>query len=263
MKDIGIDGIVHCAGTSLVGPSIADPGEYYNNNVVKTVLMLDHLSTWDVKPFIVFSSSAAVYGNPVSTPITEDAIPNPINPYGNTKMMIERILHDYGVAHGFRSFIFRYFNAAGADVWGSELGPEPGDTHIIPRIFEAYFAKKPFRLFGTDYATSDGTCVRDYIHVCDIALAHLRACVSLSDGSESKTYNLGTNTGYSNQLIIDTFKDLVGDLEVINEDRREGDPDILVADGSKFAAEQGMTPQFSDMPTIIESFKKYYGGQLS
>jgi len=257
LRNAGVHGFVHCAGSSLVGPSVTDPSEYYNNNVVKTIQMLDSFKTWDIKPFIVFSSSAATYGNPTEVPITEDAVQDPINPYGNTKMMIERILHDYEV-YGIRSYCYRYFNAAGADVWGAELGPEAGDTHIIPRIFEAYYSDNVFKLFGTDYDTPDGTCVRDYIHVCDLALAHLLAVDNLSKRSESERYNLGTNNGYSNLQIIEAFKEHVGALEVHNMPRRPGDPDTLIADASLIEKEQNFTTSYSDLKTIMMSTKAWY-----
>ena len=258
IQAIGIDGIVHCAGTSLVGPSVNDPSEYYNNNVIRTIRMLDHLKTWVKPPFIVFSSSAAVYGDTLESPIIESDATEPSNPYGNTKMMIERILHDYDVAYDIRSYCFRYFNAVGADVWGSELGPEPGDTHIIPRIFEAYYSDNPFELYGTDYDTKDGTCIRDYIHVCDIALAHLTAVLNLTSGYDSRTYNLGTNIGYSNRAIIDAFIEIVGDVTVIDKPRREGDPDRLIANANKFTRQTSWNPEFSDLETIIKSYQDYY-----
>jgi len=257
LKNLNINGIVHCAGTSLVGPSLEDPSEYYYNNVVKTIKMLDAFNYLGMKPFIVFSSSAAVYGDN-NCLITEGAYLDPINPYGNTKMMIEKILADYSNAYGFKYFAYRYFNAAGADPWSSDLGPEENDTHIIPRIFEAYQQKKPFHLYGRDYNTADGTCVRDYIHVADLALAHLRGCIELGAGSESKVYNLGTGTGYSNQEIIDAFIDEVGAVDITVEDRREGDPDSLVADASLIQEELNWRAEFSDLNTIIKTFKDFY-----
>lgn len=257
-----VNGFVHCAGTSLVGPSVNDPEQYYWNNVQKTMKLLGHIKRWEVKPFIVFSSSAAVYGDPVMVPIDETDLADPINPYGNTKMIIERMITDYGNAYNIKSYMFRYFNAAGADVWDSELGPEPGDTHIIPRIFEAAAGENThFKLFGTDYDTEDGTCVRDYIHVCDLALAHLRACVELAKGSESKIYNLGTKCGFSNKEILDAFIEFVGPITVIEEERREGDPDSLIADASLIKSELGWEPQFSDIATIMKSFRDYYDKQ--
>ena len=256
-----VDGIIHCAGTSLVGPSVQDPSLYYNNNVAKTISMLDTIKDWSSKPFIVFSSSAAVYGNATDNSITEKSLVNPMNPYGNTKMMIERILTDYEMAYGIKSFCYRYFNAAGADIWGTELGPEPDDTHLIPKIFDAYYNKKTFTIYGRDYNTSDGTCVRDYIHVCDLALAHLRACTELVNGSDSKIYNLGTNHGYSNTSVLNTFKQVVGDVKVNFGARREGDPDRLVASPSLIKHELNWKPQFSDMRTIMSSMRKYYEKQ--
>lgn len=258
LKNDQIDGFVHCAGTSLVGPSMQDPGLYYNNNVTKTITFLQHLSTWNTKPFVVFSSSAATYGIPTAVPITEEADLNPISPYGQTKVMIEKILADFDTAHNIRSYCYRYFNACGADTWGSELGPEEGDTHIIPKIFEAYYKGKAFQMYGTDYGTLDGTCVRDYIHVSDLALAHARACVELSNGSVSKIYNLGTNTGYSNLDLINAFKQHVGDIQVNNIERRYGDPDELVANSSKIKQELNWETKFSDIDTIMKDTKKFY-----
>jgi len=158
-----------------------------------------------------------------------------------------------------KNFCFRYFNAAGADVWANDLGPAPGDTPLIPRIFEAAMGERThFDLYGTDYDTPDGTCVRDYIHVCDLALAHVKACKALSDGSESKTYNLGTSSVYSNKEIVTAFTTLVGCVDVLTKSRREGDPDTLIADSSLFTEEQGLAPSFSDLETIILSLKDYY-----
>jgi len=259
LRDAGVDGVVHCAGTSLVGPSVTDPSEYYNNNVARTIRMLDHMKEWDTPPFVVFSSSAAVYGEPLETSIKETSALQPVNPYGNTKMMIERILQDYDTAYGIKSYCFRYFNAAGADVWDSELGPEPGDTHLIPRIFEAYYLKTAFNLYGTDYDTEDGTCIRDYIHVSDIAMAHLTAINLLAYGTgESKVYNLGTNQGYSNGHILDAFKVIIGDVAVLENPRREGDPAVLVADPTKVILDTGWSPEFSDLETILLSYRDYY-----
>lgn len=254
LEQIGVHGFVHCAGTSLVGPSIKNPSEYYNNNVLKNIQFLDHIKTWKIKPFVVFSSSAATYGNPVNIPIKETDLQIPINPYGESKLIMEHLLRDYNNAYGIRSLSLRYFNACGADVWGAELGPESGDTHIIPRLF----TDNPFHLFGDDYNTPDGTCVRDYIHVSDLAMAHAKAIESLASGHKTGCYNLGTNKGYSNQELIDAYQTHIGELEVIVEPRREGDPDELVADASAFMQEFDWKPAYSNLETIITSTNEWY-----
>ena len=254
LQGMNIDGFVHCAGTSLVGPSIKNPSEYYNNNVLKNIQFLDHLKDWKQKPFVVFSSSAATYGNPLSVPIKETDPQIPINPYGESKLIMEHLLRDYGNAYGIRSLSLRYFNACGADVWGSELGPEDGDTHIIPRMFTDH----PFNLFGDDYSTPDGTCVRDYIHVSDLAIAHGKSCEYLGTGGKTGCYNLGTNTGYSNRELIEAYREYVGELTVLTGPRREGDPDELVADASAFMKDFHWKPAYSDLETIIKSTADWY-----
>jgi len=253
-----VDGFVHCAGSSLVGPSIKDPGLYYDNNVGKTVKLLNHLSNWDNKPFIVFSSSAATYGIPQTVPVKENDPKKPISPYGKSKLMIERVLQDFDTAFNIKYFAYRYFNACGADANDHKLGPEPGDTHIIPKIFEAFQNNEAFQMYGTDYNTPDGTCVRDYIHVTDLAQAHALACEQLINGSASKIYNLGTNNGYSNQQLIDAFKKHVGDIQVTHAERRIGDPDELVADASKIKTDLNWEAQYSDIDTIIKDTKLFY-----
>jgi len=251
-------GFVHCAGSSLVGPSMTNPSEYYNNNVIKTIKLLDNLTEWSIKPFMVFSSSAAVYGDPFNIPIKEDTIKFPINPYGMTKLMIENILYDYSSAYGIKSHSLRYFNACGADVWEHDLGPEELDTHLIPKIFEAFHNDHPFTLYGADYNTTDGTCVRDYIHVCDLALAHGTSCKALAGGAMTDSYNLGTSNGYSNLQIIEEFRRLVGPIKIYTDERRPGDPDILVADASRYENEFNWKASYSDISTIISSTNEYY-----
>jgi len=258
LREKGVDGVVHCAGTSLVGPSVDNPSEYYNNNVIRTIRMLDHLKEWDTPPFVVFSSSAAVYGEPSEVPILETAELRAKSPYGNSKLMIERVLQDYETAYGIRSWCFRYFNAVGAAMPTSNLGPEEGDTHIIPRIFDAYYNNKPFKLYGTGYNTPDGTCIRDYVHVEDIATAHMTACHYLASGNQSKIYNLGTGTGYSNSEILTAFTNIIGPVDIRIEGQRTGDPDQLIASSSKFTADTKWLPQFSDVTTILTSYRDYY-----
>ena len=171
--DFNPDVIVHCAGTSLVGPSMDDPGEYYDNNISKTIKMLNFVKGFGKKPVIMFSSSASVYGQPTSLPIKESARKQPISPYGNTKAMTETILQDYWGAYALPSMCFRYFNAAGAMPETADLGQEPAATHIVARILEASLAGRAFTINGGDFLTPDGTCIRDYVHVWDIARAHV------------------------------------------------------------------------------------------
>ena len=242
------DAIIHCAGTSLVGPSIADPQEYYNNNFVKTKVLLDFLiKHHDKKVRFIFSSSAATYGNPVMTPVQEVDPTEPISPYGQSKLMTDWMLASYNRAYGLDYVSFRYFNACGADSQGRH-GQSTGATHIIARVLESVKNKKNFTLYGTDYATADGTCVRDYIHVEDLALAHVAAL----DGSiPSDTYNLGTSTGTSNLEVVRTAASVTNtDIAVLHGPKREGDPATLTADASKFMAVSNWQPTY-DLKDII------------
>ena len=197
------DVIVHCAGTSLVGPSVIDPADYYSNNVAKTISLLNFIKDRPKKPTIIFSSSASVYGNPTATPISEGHPLDPISPYGNTKLMIEKLLADYSAAYGINSVCFRYFNAAGAWPITADLGQPWGATHLVARALESSLRHSELVLNGTDYPTSDGTCIRDYIHVLDLATAHLRAATYVETNPGSHIFNLGTNKGTSNKEIID------------------------------------------------------------
>ena len=254
------DVIVHCAGTSLVGPSVTDPGEYYDNNVAKTIAMLNVIKDMPKKPVILFSSSASVYGEPDSFPITEDAPVQPISPYGQTKAMIEHILNDYSRAYGIHSVCFRYFNAAGAEPFTHDLGQEPGATHIIARALEASIAKKPFVINGGHFSTDDGTCVRDYIHVWDLASAHIQAVSFLLDDYPQPgayRFNLSTNTGVSNREIAEYVRRKYG-LDYIFGPMRAGDPATLIASAAKAREVLGWIPQYSDIDTIVDSAYKWY-----
>lgn len=270
--EVYVDGIVHCAGTSLVGPSVLDPSEYYNNNVAKTVSMLDTIRKWGNIPFVVFSSSAAVYGSPEFTFVDSDALLTerspikPCSPYGQTKAMIETILADYSKAYDIDSFSLRYFNACGAF---GELGPEKGDTHLIPKMFEAFYNKRTFKMYGDDYNTHDGTCVRDYVHVQDIARAHVTACAALGcgaldvDTTGASIYNLGLGNGYSNMDVLKEFEQVMytpgGELlDWCWEERRDGDPDTLVAHGGKFCVDFDFHYEHSDLTSIIQTTKDFY-----
>lgn len=251
------DAVVHCAGTSLVGPSVTDPAEYYINNVAKTAFFLDALSQRPKSPAVVFSSSAAVYGNPNVDSITEDTPRNPLSPYGQTKSMIETMLCDYGKAYGLRHMSLRYFNACGADVVDSRLGQAPGATHIVARLLESIRDNTVFNLYGNDYNTPDGTCIRDYVHVDDLAIAHLQAVEYLLNGGKSMSINLGSGGGYSNSQIIQSVSPL-GNLQVSIVERREGDPDKLVASNALAKEVLGWAPIYSDLDTIVQSAWKWY-----
>lgn len=261
--DLCPDVIVHCAGTSLVGPSMTDPANYYENNVVKTIALMNLIKGMDKKPIVMFSSSASVYGNPGNLPVNEHAPKHPISPYGSTKLTDEMILNDYGRAYGIDTVIFRYFNAAGAEPDAFDLGQEPGATHIVARVLEASILGRTFNLYGEDYDTEDGTCVRDYVHVWDIAIAHVKAAEFIEYHAWDRTamnltYNLGTNTGVSNRQIVDYVADKYGLVGVNFSPRRPGDPAVLVADAKKAWDDIGWTPQFSTIETIIDSAYKWY-----
>jgi UDP-glucose 4-epimerase len=236
------DAIVHCAGTSLVGPSIADPEDYYNNNFVKTKILLDFLIQNHYKQIrFIFSSSAATYGNPIMTPCQEVDPAEPISPYGQSKLMIEWMLRAYNRAYGLDYVAFRYFNACGADSQARH-GQAPGATHIIARVLEAIRDNSgDFVLNGTDFETDDGTCVRDYIHVEDLARAHVMA---MNSTIPADVYNLGTNQGYSNlQVIHGAISVTKQDLSYNTGPRREGDPAMLTADADKFMNISSWKPQ--------------------
>lgn len=266
--DLAPDVIVHCAGTSLVGPSMTDPAEYYENNIVKTIALLNVVKSLEKKPLIMFSSSASVYGNPVRLPINEMDPKAPISPYGNTKYMTELILRDYASAYGINSVCFRYFNAAGAEPFNFDLGQEPGATHIVARALEASLAKRAFTINGDDYNTPDGTCIRDYVHVWDIAMAHIKGEEFISSVTEDSStaiammFNLGTNKGISNKQIVDYVYGRYGLPHVNFGPRRAGDPDELVADAHTARDLLFWEPKFSDIETIIDSAYKWYSSGI-
>jgi UDP-glucose 4-epimerase len=244
------DAIIHCAGTSLVGPSILNPQEYYDNNFIKTKILLDYLvKNHDKRPRFIFSSSAATYGNPIMTPVQEIDPTEPISPYGQSKLMIDWMLQSYQQAYGLDYVSFRYFNACGADSQARH-GQAPGATHIIARVLEALRDKSNnFVLYGNDYSTEDGTCIRDYIHVEDLANAHILA---IDKTIPSDVYNLGTTNGTSNLQILHAAIDITKqDLEYSTGPQRPGDPAVLTADSSKFQGVSNWQPQFT-LKDIIE-----------
>jgi UDP-glucose 4-epimerase len=255
------DVVVHCAGTSLVGPSMADPAEYYTNNIVKTIALLNVIRHMPKRPVILFSSSASVYGIPDTWPTDEGSDIQPISPYGATKAMTERILDDYFRAYDIHSMCFRYFNAAGAEPFNFDLGQEPGATHIVARALEASIAERAFTINGDDYDTDDGTCVRDYVHVWDLAQAHISGVnYMLDDYPQPGAYvlNLGTREGISNKQIVDYVFNKYGLPFVNYGERRPGDPDILIADATQAKNLLGWVPEYSNIETIIDSAHKWY-----
>jgi UDP-glucose-4-epimerase GalE len=246
------DGVVHFAALISVSESLAKPLEYYASNVVAAAVLIDQAVAYGVRSFVL-SSSAAVYGHPEAQPISESAAIAPINPYGASKAMVERMLADVERAHGLRWTALRYFNASGADPRGGIGECHEPETHLIPVALEAAAGlRDQLSLFGTDYPTRDGTCVRDYIHVSDLATAHVLALEALLDGRPSGAYNLGTGTGHTNREVLDRIGAIVGIPVPFQETgRRSGDPAELVADASRFRRDFGWQPQHSDLETII------------
>jgi len=249
------DAIVHCAGTSLVGPSVEDPEEYYDNNFVKTKILLDYLVKYHNKRVrVIFSSSAATYGNPIMTPIQEVDPTEPISPYGESKLMIDWMLQSYRRAYGLDFVSFRYFNACGADSQGRH-GQAPGATHLVARLLESVRDGQDFTMYGTDYDTEDGTCVRDYIHVEDLALAHIAA---IDPAVKSNIYNLGTNQGHSNLQVLQAASAVLKrDIAYLHGPRRNGDPAQLVADSTRFMTASSWQPQFG-LTDIIQHVWSWY-----
>ena len=248
------DAIIHCAGTSLVGPSMLNPEEYFDNNFVKTKRLCDWLVQKQIKTRLIFSSSAATYGNPIMTPCQEIDPCDPISPYGESKLMIEWLLRAYHRAYGLDYVSFRYFNACGADSQ-SRHGQKPGATHIIARVLESIRDGEHFTLNGIDFPTPDGTCVRDYIHVEDLAEAHILACdAKITSG----VYNLGTNTGHSNKEIINLAEQITGQRVNLQLDlARPGDPAMLTADAGKFQLVSAWKPRFSLRDIVLHAWSWY------
>jgi len=255
IKQFCPDAIVHCAGTSLVGPSVANPEEYYDNNFIKTKILLDYLvKNHNKQVRFIFSSSAATYGNPIMTPVQEIDPTEPISPYGQSKLMIDWMLTSYRSAYDLDFVSFRYFNACGADSQARH-GQAPKATHIIARVLESIRDDRTFTLYGVDYPTKDGTCVRDYIHVEDLADAHI---IALDQKIPSDIYNLGTSTGHSNLEVIQMASE-VTKIAVIhtNGPQRPGDPAILTADAGKFMSVSAWQPKFTLEDIITHAWAWY------
>ena len=262
-----IKGIMHFAAYAYVGESVIDPAKYYKNNLAETISLLEALledsKRRNSKPIpIVFSSTCATYGLPLETeiPIIETTLQNPINPYGRSKLMIENILIDYHKAYKLPVSILRYFNAAGADIKGDIGEDHNPETHLIPLILKGLFNKKGFiKVNGTDYPTFDGTCIRDYVHVSDLAKAHVLALNKIINDNSLSIYNLGNGKGYSIMEVIDTAKKVTGkEIKILKSKRRQGDPPVLISSPEKAKKELLWKPEFSELEIIIRSAWNWY-----
>lgn len=252
------DGVIHFAAYISMGESMENPYIYFNNNINASLNIVEEMIRIGQNNFI-FSSTAGVYGNPIQIPIPEDHPKNPENPYGESKLIVERILSWYGKTKNLSYGILRYFNAAGAALDGSMGEQHSPETHIIPNIMRAILEKKSFTLYGNDYETFDGTCVRDYIHVLDLVEAHVLGLNKLQITPGQYVYNAGTGEGNSNKEVIDMVKKVTGvDFVIEQAPRRPGDADVLIADPVKIQKELGFTPKNSDLQTIIESAWKWH-----
>lgn len=252
------DAVLHFAGVISMAESMKDPFKYFSQNTFNALRLFEEMVKNNVKT-VIFSSTAGVYGNPEKTPIPENHSKNPTNSYGESKLAVERILSWYDKIFGLKSVCLRYFNAAGASS-DANLGENHKDeTHIIPLALKAIDTDITFKLFGDDYDTKDGTCVRDYIHVEDLCYAHILALKHLLDGGESKIYNVGTGNGYSNKEVVAEIEKVVGKkMKVEISPRRPGDADILVADSSKIKSELGWQTEHSDLQTIVKTAWSYF-----
>lgn len=249
-----IDAIMHFAAFADVGESVADPQKYYLNNISKSLAMLQVMLEFDVK-MMIFSSSAATFGEPEIVPIPEDHPKNPTNPYGRSKLMLEHILQEYEHAYGLRSISLRYFNASGADPSGLIGEDHTPEHHLIPLIIDVALGKREkISVFGTDWPTPDGTCVRDYVHVTDLAQAHLLGLEALRSGKATTQYNLGNGSGYSVMEVVKMVEKVTGlPINAVPADRRPGDPAVLVASAQKITSELGWKPNYPDLETIVQT----------
>jgi UDP-glucose 4-epimerase len=245
---------MHFAAFCYVGESATEPAKYYENNIANTLTLLEAMRQKEIDKFI-FSSSCSIYGEPVEVPITEDHPKNPINPYGRTKLVVEQMLQDFESAYGLKTMSLRYFNAAGADPDG-ELGEDHDpETHLIPLVLKTALGQRPqVDIFGDDYSTPDGTCVRDYIHIEDLCQAHMLALERLLSDSPGGAYNLGNEKGHSVKEVIETARRISGkEIPANVVSRRPGDPAVLVSSSEKAMKELGWKPEYPDLETIIET----------
>jgi UDP-glucose 4-epimerase len=259
LQENNIEGVVHLAADSSVSESMVHPAKYYHNNVVATLALLDTMRECKVN-HIVFSSTVAVYGDCDSSPITEAMPTNPKSVYARTKLVIEGMLTDFDRAYGLKSVSLRYFNGAGALIGGHIGEDHRPESHLLPLVLQTALGKRSaLRIFGTDYDTEDGTCIRDYIHVMDLADAHIRALRHLVAGGESKIYNLGSETGCSVRQVVEQAKIVTGlDFTVCEDPRRVGDQGVIVASAAKIHQELGWTPRHSALATIISSAWRWH-----
>jgi UDP-glucose 4-epimerase len=256
------DGVIHMASFIQMGESFANPVKYYNNNLIGAINLFEVMVSHKVSNFIL-SSSAGVYGNPERLPIVEEDRKDPLNPYGETKYMLERMLSTLDKAYGFRFAAIRYFNAAGAALDGSIGEDHPSESHLIPLAIKAALNKQEFNIFGNDYQTPDGTCIRDYVHVLDLAEAHTKALEYLFNGGKSEYFNAGIGQGYSNKQVVDMINQVTGlGLQVKFGPRRAGDADSLYAANDKIKKVLGWQPQYG-LKEIVESAFKWHSTHLT
>ena len=258
-KEKGIDAVIHFAANSLVGESMTNPLKYYDNNLNGTKVLLQSMVAHGIDK-IVFSSTAATYGEPERTPILETDPTNPTNCYGETKKSMERMFYWVEKAHGLRYVSLRYFNACGAHISGKIGEAHNPETHLIPIILQAAQGTRDhISIFGTDYPTSDGTCIRDYIHVTDLAQAHILAMKYLCDGNDSNIFNLGNGVGFTVKEVVETARKVTGHpIPAKEEPRRAGDPSMLIASSAKAREVLGWNPQYADLETIIGTAWKWH-----
>lgn len=257
-KDNKFDGVIHFAGFILMGESMENPRLYFENNVFTSLNILEEMVKRGNNNFI-FSSSAGVYGNPINLPIVEESNTNPTNPYGESKLIVEKLMKWYGITKKISTVALRYFNAAGASLDSSIGENHSPESHLIPNIINSVLKNTPFNLFGNDYKTKDGTCVRDYIHVLDLVEAHVLAIDRLKSNPGNYVYNVGTGSGYSNKEIIQAVEKASGQkVNVQITPRRPGDADELVADVTMIKSELGFNPKYSDLETIVDSAWKWH-----
>jgi UDP-glucose 4-epimerase len=249
-----IDAVMHFSAYASVEESVQDPSKYYNNNVINTINLLDTMVEFEIDS-LIFSSSCAIYGIPEEVPIKETHPKNPVNPYGKSKLIVEEIFNDYDRAYGLKTISLRYFNAAGADPEGDIGERHDPETHLIPlAIYAALGKREDIKIFGTDYPTGDRTCIRDYIHVTDLADAHIRALEYLKSTQKSNMFNLGNGSGYSVKEVIETVKRVSKkDFAVVESERRPGDPPVLIADSQKATKELKWKPGHSELETIVKT----------